>query len=345
MSPAPAKKEGSPAKDWGEERKEEERKESFPIMALVYGLFFLAASSRMDSAKVPAQLMEKWPRKKRHWCCQHEVRSVFTREAYRGACPHGFLFASGHEPWPIDWNALTYTRLATSAASNLAGVPAAVVMLNTGLVHEALVALATVLFSTLYHLGDVLDNEVLGLSPGSWHRLDNVCAVYAFQLSILALSGLHAAHGDQSRRTRAEALRTGLLVLTMWMQERGPWDPVSVVVPIASALLVAVLYHVGRGDVAQHHRDRMRALVRSRLFLGGCASVAVAVGCFLVALDETRDPTRLLHGCWHALASFGFLLHSCAVRDVDGLPRRGADTSDAAIGFGANAPTEKEKEG
>ena len=308
-------------------------------------IFTVNVAARMDTAKVPAQFMKKWPRNKRHWCCQHEISHVFTLEDYRGACPHGFLFASGEEPWPIDWNTLTYTRLATSVATNLAGVPAAVAMIRFGLVHEALVGLATVLFSTLYHLGDVLDNDVLGLSPGSWHRLDNVCAVYAFQLLLLALAGLHAVHRDQSRRARAEALRTGLLVLTLWMQERGPWDPMGVVVPIGGALLVAVLYHVGRGDVAQRYRARMCALARSRLFLGGCVSIALAVVCFLVALNEALDPARLLHGCWHALASFGFYLHSRAVINVDGLPRRGEDPRGAADGSGGAAPTEKEKEG
>ena len=221
----------------------------------------------------------------------------------------------------LQWNAKTIAMLITSVASNAAGLPVAIASFQYGFVHEAAVALATILFSTLYHLGDTLDNDVIGLSPGSWHRLDNVVAIYGFQLIILALSGLHAAgsSGNEQRRTTAELVRTVLFAITMWMQEMGPWNVWCAVGPIVCALLAALLPHVAPGGLAQLRRQRLRSVLSSVDFVAGCAATAAAAVCFAVALEEQRDPLRLLHGCWHVFASAGFFFFLRAVATKDEL--------------------------
>jgi hypothetical protein len=53
------------------------------------------------------------------------------------------------------------------------------------------------------------------MTPGNWHRLDNICGILSFQFVALYYSAV--------TRPEREPLRWALLLFTLWCQERGPW--------------------------------------------------------------------------------------------------------------------------
>ena len=82
------------------------------LSLVVTALAVTAAMATMDTVHIPdKKYVKKWPRGKRHWCCQHEVKDTYTAAAVMGACPNGFVFASGKEPWPINVRCAATHRL------------------------------------------------------------------------------------------------------------------------------------------------------------------------------------------------------------------------------------------
>lgn len=55
------------------------------------------------------------------------------------------------------------------------------------------------------------------MTPGNWHRLDNVCAILTFQ--VLAIDYARFQHNNTK-----EGVRWALLMLCLWCQEKGPWN-------------------------------------------------------------------------------------------------------------------------
>lgn len=55
------------------------------------------------------------------------------------------------------------------------------------------------------------------MTPGNWHRLDNIYAILSFQFIALYYSVVQ-------KKENRESLRWLFLLITLWCQERGPWQ-------------------------------------------------------------------------------------------------------------------------
>lgn len=73
------------------------------------------------------------------------------------------------------------------------------------------------------------------MTPGNWHRLDNVCAILSFQLLAVHFADIK----DVDYRG---GLRWALLLLALWCQEKAPWQ-ILYVPNIKPVLTRQVYYH------------------------------------------------------------------------------------------------------
>jgi hypothetical protein len=161
--------------------------------------------------------------------------------------------------------------------------------------------------SFLYHLCDSLERPIY-LSEGRWHILDNIGAISSFCAWFVYLADVR----DPVYRLHWMLLG---LAITLVAQVKNPWDLNNTVGPIA-------LFAVG-ALVKIIVIDSFRVPPYHRGYLARClACLAVAIGCFVRALDDQNDPYRAFHGLWHffvGLSSFyGWkLLPDDDVRPID----------------------------
>ncbi|GBG23850.1 Hypothetical Protein FCC1311_000702 [Hondaea fermentalgiana] len=155
--------------------------------------------------------------------------------------------------------------------------------------------MATIVFSTLYHLADTIDNTVLGMTEGNWHRLDNIFAILSF-VSV-QLYVLDATIDSQTM----QQVRTGFLLLTVLLQEIGPWRLECTLIPVlASSAVLAIYLYKNQPIRASLSRNPEGAFSRAFALLG------LGVMGFVKGLDEDTDWLRIAHGCWHLFTGLSF---------------------------------------
>ena len=153
---------------------------------------------------------------------------------------------------------------------------------------------ATVATSCFYHLLDVCESTIFGITEGSFHRLDDMCAI-----SVLCGTFLRWISATNETKRR-------YVVAVVVLKEFWPWNTFYSVVPIFFSALHA-LYHRRRVYV-----DRRRKI--------GAVLYVVALGFFFKGLDEDNDPHRMFHGAWHVWG--GAAMYAWNVDDPTRLARR-----------------------
>jgi len=180
--------------------------------------------------------------------------------------------------------------------TNCAVLPSVFVCWKRKLYFEMIVGLGTGITSIFYHVGEVLEEwnvphshkwtDCTGMTPGNWHRLDNIFAV-------MTLNSLFFYLADFQSDKRKEFVRWATLFWTLWCQERGPWNVMYTVVPIVTAIVVTLFVKV----VIERHRPRYNhhALAGSALLIAGFVF-------FSLGLDDKKDWLRMRHSLWHCFA-------------------------------------------
>lgn len=195
-----------------------------------------------------------------------------------------------------------------AVVSNMSCVPLAVSCTRRGLPYETIVGTCCALCSLMYHVGEIYPNHPLymasGLTAGQWHRLDNVFSILSFSALLFFLMDI--------RSTKiAESLRWMSVAMTLYCQEKAPWDIAYTAMPI-SVPLVMLVGHCVHQKVTT---GRAPQFLASRQFAMGMGSMVIAIVCFVRGLDDHNDWLRMWHGMWHLWVGVGFyhLFHARAV--------------------------------
>lgn len=126
----------------------------------------------------------------------------------------------------------------------------------------------------------------LNMTPGNWHRLDNI-------FGILSLDALMLHLASFTNPKTKELLTWLLLCITLWFQERSPWAVSHTLIPILITCVISLSY----AFFIRSSRPR---------YNGNAAIGAVLLGIgfifFALGLDDEHDWLRLYHGLWHSFA-------------------------------------------
>eukprot|EP00455_Lapot_gusevi_P018999 TRINITY_DN2046_c0_g2_i1.p1 TRINITY_DN2046_c0_g2~~TRINITY_DN2046_c0_g2_i1.p1 ORF type:complete len:227 (+),score=16.39 TRINITY_DN2046_c0_g2_i1:85-765(+) len=165
---------------------------------------------------------------------------------------------------------------------------------------ELFISIFTFLTSFMYHLCQSIDSS-LWLSELQWHRLDNVFSIQCF----ICLFIFYISFRDPGIHLLCGLLSFGVVLI---LQEKAPWDERYTLFPVLFALFSWIIIEIMRRksldsrvpwlqqSLNPQHRFNRPALTRGLLIL------FVAALCFARALDDTTDPYRFFHGCWHCFA-------------------------------------------
>ncbi|CAK8990986.1 Aurora kinase B (Aurora 1) (Aurora- and IPL1-like midbody-associated protein 1) (AIM-1) (Aurora/IPL1-related kinase 2) (ARK-2) (Aurora-related kinase 2) (STK-1) (Serine/threonine-protein kinase 12) (Serine/threonine-protein kinase 5) (Serine/threonine-protein kinase aurora-B) [Durusdinium trenchii] len=243
------------------------------------------------------------------WCC-------FEPAARTRCGPNGVPWFHHHEsldtsgPWSDEIHAMMWITV----LSNASGLPAVWHTLSTNKPFPAVIGSATVVFSTLYHLADTIDDRFGGMTEGNWHRLDNIFAILSFvslQVYMLVATLSHA---------QVECVRACLVILTVLLQEIGPWKLECTLIPVLAAMLVAVVY--------LYHVPAMRASITTDAgghFTKALVLLSLGVLGFIKGLDQDSDTLRIAHGCWHLFTGLSFFFFSRGLSEASAVPPPLAD--------------------
>eukprot|EP00698_Gefionella_okellyi_P006237 TRINITY_DN15631_c0_g1_i1.p1 TRINITY_DN15631_c0_g1~~TRINITY_DN15631_c0_g1_i1.p1 ORF type:complete len:239 (-),score=16.80 TRINITY_DN15631_c0_g1_i1:235-951(-) len=213
----------------------------------------------------------------------------------------------------IDWKYLYYplergdykdpfdpevqVQIAVTVITNFVGLPLAWLHFKNQSYHYGFVCFMTSLCSAIYHAADSLNANLFCMTPGNWHRLDNVFSILSFQSLAMWLMDIRSPKQE-------EFLRWFFLVITLWCQEKGPWRLEFTLIPdmIALAILLGsyIIY-------------RRKPEYDWKWFVRGVVILSVAFVFFARGLDEDSDYLRLNHGLWHLLGIFAFFCFTYAV--------------------------------
>eukprot|EP01090_Pellita_catalonica_P020349 TRINITY_DN7238_c0_g1_i1.p1 TRINITY_DN7238_c0_g1~~TRINITY_DN7238_c0_g1_i1.p1 ORF type:complete len:219 (-),score=11.90 TRINITY_DN7238_c0_g1_i1:152-808(-) len=182
-------------------------------------------------------------------------------------------------------------------ATSLTGIPTLVMLLKKRNYTIGVPAIFGLLSSAFYHAGDAWEQhylhitrtkyrDFLGMTPGNWHRLDNVFAIIGMGSLFFHLSG------ERDKNTTSFFFSM-LFGITLFFQEHSPWSLSHTIIPILLALAACVFLAI------KNRKDRSIVYSRARLTIGfglfGMSTIFFSSG-----LDEKADKYRLMHSLWHA---------------------------------------------
>lgn len=178
-----------------------------------------------------------------------------------------------------------------SVISNLAAIPTIFLLVRQKRRFEVFVSLFTLLCSVMYHLCDSLEwKGAVGIwiGEGSWHRFDNVGAIMCFVVWFVYLSNI-------KRAAIAAYVNYAAFGIVLLLQEKAPWDVRYTFGPILAGLFGCV----GKWFLYDRKLPRFNTTMLKR----GAAIQLIGVVFFIKALDDSKDPYRFYHGCWHFFTS------------------------------------------
>ena len=122
--------------------------------------------------KSVAERAQTWrTSERRRWCCL---------TPYNGSCTEGVRWIEGNGVgWiPIEFETAIVLTLLNTVLSNLCGLPTVVLAFSDVSSEDrwrhAVTFSLSFVTSVMYHVTDVIQNGLIGLNPGQWHRLDQV---------------------------------------------------------------------------------------------------------------------------------------------------------------------------
>ncbi len=116
----------------------------------------------------------------------------------------------------------------------------------------------------------------------------------------------------ESHTKTVELIKVLFLVLTLWMQERGPWKLQNTFIPILLSVPVALFF---LWKTPHWYRPQYSFFY----FSMGWVITVIGVYFFVIGLDDKNDYLRMNHGLWHtfaSLAAFCFLNAKLPFEDV-----------------------------
>eukprot|EP01127_Copromyxa_protea_P000679 TRINITY_DN10583_c0_g1_i1.p1 TRINITY_DN10583_c0_g1~~TRINITY_DN10583_c0_g1_i1.p1 ORF type:complete len:208 (-),score=13.48 TRINITY_DN10583_c0_g1_i1:33-623(-) len=184
-------------------------------------------------------------------------------------------------------NEITLQMIAV-VLTNLSFLPVAVLSWKRRNYVLFVIFVMTFITSLMYHFAETLDRRAkfFGMTPGNWHRIDNICAILTFQ--VLAVDYARIKYSNVR-----EGVRWALLMICLWCQEKGPWDVVYTIIPIVFSFIVMLFnwFFVLKTIPP----------VGPRFWMGTSFGL-VALFFFYQGLDDDNDWIRLNHGLWHFFA-------------------------------------------
>jgi hypothetical protein len=171
-----------------------------------------------------------------------------------------------------------------SSLTNLAGLPAIVVVWKRGLIFESVIMFFTFVTSFMYHFCESVQLNIW-LSEGQWHKMDNIGSIMCFVLCFLYLA-------DLKDQMVSDTLKYLFLMVVILLQEKSPWNLLFTILPIvvAGAIFVGSRFFLQAGIAQQYNQTYLKYAL--------CLHW-VGVVFFVRALDDKTDPYRIFHGGWH----------------------------------------------
>ena len=187
-----------------------------------------------------------------------------------------------------------------TVVSNLACLPALLILMKKNATFEVFVSCFTLLASFMYHLSDSLEVP-LWMSELQWHRLDNIGAIQCFIMVFIFMAGLQDLKIHLS-------LNFGAFLCVLVLQEMNPWDLQFTLAPILITIVLFTIWMLVRHFNYSQQSENFYFSYYPKYDLAhlskGLAFMSVAFYCFICGLDDANDTYRIYHGCWHAIGSF-----------------------------------------
>ncbi len=191
--------------------------------------------------------------------------------------------------------------------TNFACLPALYLIYRKGMLLNLNIGIFTMITSFMYHGMESLQIKEIYLTPGGWHKLDNIGSILCMITLLIYLmdnldtdsEGRYLSVHDC--RVDRQLAYIGLFI-TLLMQTSHPWHLENTVVPILLylGLFVAKILFVRKPRYNLYYLKR------------GIGLLGIAVFCFVKGLDDLNDYLRIWHGCWHMFGSISlfFTLHT-----------------------------------
>ena len=186
------------------------------------------------------------------------------------------------------WDEYPNTLFFVTFLSHLSMVFPIILLFRRRWIWETVLSAATLTTSFMYHSVQAYRTRFI-LSELQWHRLDNIVAITAFGAFFLYLACIPNPFLN-------ETLKFAYLWITVVLQERAPWDERYTFFPIVCFGAVPVCTHLFYWRRWPHYDWQE--------FTVGFGCLAVAVGFFIVGLDEAHDPFRMFHCMWHVMGGY-----------------------------------------
>jgi hypothetical protein len=217
-----------------------------------------------------------------------------------------------------------YLMVLTTVVTNSFIWPPTIISFRSGLYAESVTGAMLFITSTMYHIGEILNVNIWGMSYGKWHRLDNIFVIVSLQnIFFYLFTSTSVAHirlrqnqqyytVEDERFTsrekgRLEFARWIALAHTILCQEKLPWVEFYTMIPILFVLIYTVCRYL---LLPIHYRPRYS---RKNLIIGGVI-FSVGIFFFVLGLDNKNDYLRIKHGLWHLFGGISliFLFRVCS---------------------------------
>lgn len=178
---------------------------------------------------------------------------------------------------------LNYLALFITTTSHISLLPTFPVFARKKLLFELCVAGFGLLASLMYHVCQNIDATFF-FSEQQWHKLDNVGVIALIGLLFVNISCI-------TDRIVEKVLKYVVFFVSVASQEPHPWDVRFTVAPILLFSLIPIAHHL-------IIKRQLPAVNRKQLHLG-LLSLIISTVFFVLGLNDSEDPYRLIHGLWH----------------------------------------------
>lgn len=183
----------------------------------------------------------------------------------------------------MGWTWTMVMEIMITALTNLALLPALVVVLQQKRLLPFVFGAFTASCSFMYHLCGSI-NGTLWLTEGQWHRLDNIGCLSCFACLFVYLMA------NDNRNADRLITYTWIWVVLL-LQEKAPWNIYFTLGPI----FCFVMMPVTKWLVVRRERPPYRPVRLAK----GVGYLGISFVCFFKGLDDAHDYLHLFHGGWH----------------------------------------------
>lgn len=183
-----------------------------------------------------------------------------------------------------------YIGTVVTIISLAAGLPSVKAVYDQRRYFDAAMGILLFFSSVLYHLSDTWNTNALFLSELQWHKLDNIGVLNVFATTLINLS-------DFEKESTSETWRWVSLFFVLIVQEKDPWDLKWTVVPLIAFFLMPIIKF--SWNYVVHGASLKPNYVWKHFWLGSVFLIGLGLPCFVLGLDDDKDPYRIFHFLWH----------------------------------------------